>query len=297
MPLRLALCTSLTLALLAAPAGADAADVVTPSSVAASTTVPEGGARTLTLRCPGAAVALNAAVTRRGDGVDVVRSSPGVTAGDWRFRLAASSGPTARQRRVHAVLRCVSLALPSGVSGARLTVSTRRPPAVRVAPGSPADLRVRCPRGFISTGYGLAPTSFRDLTVAAAVPSARGWDFTIESLGGPPATTRAAVRCLKRTVSARRDGRTTQLRFAITRRVFSDAVGRRPGSSGALTHSCGATPFSIATGHALDPLDDIVIGDGGPAGPRTGRWTFRAASSDDVTTSYLVCLKRHTQFG
>jgi hypothetical protein len=66
MPTRFALSASLIIVLLALPASALAADVVVPSRVAASTTVPAGGSRTLTLHCPATAVALNAAVTRRG---------------------------------------------------------------------------------------------------------------------------------------------------------------------------------------------------------------------------------------
>ncbi|HMJ97069.1 MAG TPA: hypothetical protein VK486_14535 [Thermoleophilaceae bacterium] len=296
MPTRFALCTSLTIVLLAAPASALAADVVAPSSVVGSTTVPAGGSSTLTLRCPPTAVALNAALTRLGDGVEA-RSIPGAGENDWRFRLSAFHGPTRRQRQVRAVLRCVRLEVPTGVSGVRLLVSTRRPPGVRIQGGSTASLAVRCARGFIPTGYGLDLQPGRDLTAAEAMPTARGWDFEIESLGGPSGRARANVRCLKASVGARRDGTATQLRFHVARRVFSDSVGPRPGRNGVVTHSCARNQFSVATGHTVDQPDDISVTSGGPAGLRAGRWTFRAADTTDVMTNFLLCLNRHTQFG
>ena len=110
---RIALCTSLTIALLAAPASALAANVVVPSSVAGSTVVPAGGSSTLTLRCPAPGVALNAAVTNHDPGVTVRRSIPGSGVGTWRFRLTGTDGGGG----VRAVLRCVRLQLPVGVAG------------------------------------------------------------------------------------------------------------------------------------------------------------------------------------
>ena len=295
MPTRFALCTALTLAVLAAPASALAADTVVPSSVAASTTVPAGGSSTLTLRCPGTAVALNAAVTRRGAGVTVRRSIPGAGSGLWRFRLSATPG--ARSRGVRAVLRCVRLRLPAGTAPARLFVSTRRPPAIRVPAGTSSTLEVRCPAGYLGTGYGFERGARRDLTLGAAEPKAGGWDFRTENGGDTPASARLSVRCLKRTVDASRAGAPTQLDFAVARLVFSDLVGQRPGSGGAFRHTCARRQFSVATGHVLDFDDPLLVTGGGPVGPRRGRWTFRRASADDVMTSFLVCLGRRSQFG
>lgn len=293
MPTRLALCTSLTVALLAAPASALAADVVTPSSVARSTTVPAGGSSTLTLRCPTEAVALNAAVTRRGGGVIVHRSTPGTQAGDWSFRLSAFNGASARQRGVRALLRCVRLRLPVGFSPARLSVSTQRPPAIRVPGRSSTRLVVRCPRGFASTGYGL-DQRLGELTVAEATPSPRGWDFRIENLGAPPQRARLSVRCLKRTVAARRGGAPTQLSFQLAQRDFSNTVGS---GSGSFTHSCRRSEFSVATGSVVDPAGDIVLTGSHPARTQGGRWAFSNATAGDQVQSFLVCLSRRSQFG
>jgi hypothetical protein len=290
---RIALCIALTIALLAVPASALAADVVAPSSVAGSTTVPAGGSSTLTLRCPASAVALNAAVTRRGAGVTVRRSIPGAGSGDWRFRLAAAAG--ARNRGVHAVLRCVRLALPAGVSGARLVVSTSRPPSIPVPAGFSPPIDVSCARGFTATGYGLDRGVSRDVTVASAVPSARGWSFRLENTGASSANARLSVRCLKRVVNARRGGSPTSLSFRVTRREFSNRVG--PGTRSRFSHSCRQSEFSAATGSIVDPAADIELGGSHPTRSRGGRWTFARVSAGDRVRSSLVCLSRRTQFG
>jgi hypothetical protein len=293
---RFALCSTLTIALLALPASALAADVVVPSRVAASTTVPAGGSRTLTLRCPATAVALNAAVTRRGAGVTVRRSIPGTGSGDWRFRLSAAAG--ARRRGVRAALRCVRLALPAGISKTRLVVSTRRISAITVPAGSSTGLDVRCARGFIATGYGLDRTT-GDVTLAGAEPRPRGWDFRVENTGTSAANARLSVRCLKQRVQGRDAGGATELNFAVRRRVFSDAITRKPPprSRGTFTHTCAESQFSIATGHALDAADGAVVTGTGPDGLRAGRWTFRGARPGETMTTFLLCLSRHTPFG
>ena len=121
---RIAVCIPLTIALLAGPASALAANVVVPSSVADSTTVPADGSRTLTLRCPATAVALNAAVTNHDPGVTVRRSIPGSKAGTWSFRLRGEGGGGG----VRAVVRCVRLQLPVGVTLPRRAVETGQRP-------------------------------------------------------------------------------------------------------------------------------------------------------------------------
>ena len=285
---RIALCIPLTLVLLAAPASALAADVVVPSSVADTTTVPAGGSRTLTLRCPETAVALNAAVTNHDPGVTVRRSIPGTRPGTWSFRLSGASGGGGG---VRAVLRCVRLLMPVGVSGARLDVSTRRPPVV-VPAGGRITVRLRCGAAWVGTGYGFDPGTRGDARLASVVPRPHGWDFTIANAGSTEATARVSARCLRQAVTSTRG----RLRFDMARRVFSDAVGRRPGSAGTLTHTCGASQFSLATGYAVDAADEVQLRLTHPEGPRAGRFRFRRAASDDVVTTFLVCLNRRTQF-
>jgi len=293
MRTRFALCTSLTIALLAVPASALAADVVVPSSVSGSTTVPAGGASTLTLRCPAAAVALNAAVTRRGAGVTVRRSIPGAAPDDWRFRLTAAAG--ARSRSVRAVLRCVRLAVPVGLSGARLVVSTRRSPLFEVPAGSFIAAQTGCPAGFVATGYGLDRGARRDVTIAAAIPTANGWNFSIEDTSASRTRARLTARCLKRVVSAHRRGATTSMTFRVRRRELANRVG--PGAGGRFSHSCRRSEFSAATGSVVDPADDIELSGSHPAGASGGRWTFSRVHAGDRVRSSLVCLSRLTRFG
>ncbi len=289
---RIAVSISITIALLAGPASASAANVVVPSSVVGSTTVPAGASSTLALRCPGTAVALNASVTRRGAGVTVRRSIPGADAADWRFRLTAAAG--ARRRGVRAVLRCVHLRLPVGVSDARLVVSRRRSPVFEIAPGSFVAAQAGCPAGFVATGYGLDRGARPDVTIAAAIPTAHGWNFTLENSGASPARARFTARCLKRVVNARRGGSATSLTFRVQRREFSNHVG--PGARRSFSHSCRTSEFSTATGSAVEPVADIELRGSHPTRSRGGRWVFANASSGDAVSSSLVCLSRRTGF-
>jgi hypothetical protein len=289
MPSRFALCASLTIVLSAVPASALAADVVVPSSVARSTAVPTGGSKTLTLRCPAEAVALNAAVTNHDPGVTVQRSIPGAGAGSWRFRLTGSDSGGG----VRAVLRCVRLRLPAGVGGARLDVRTRRPP-VAVPAGGRTTVRLRCGRAWVGTGYGFDPGTFGATRLASVVPRAHGWDFTIQNDSAAAETARVSARCLRQTVTSSQGD---QLRFGVARPRFSDAVGARQGSAGTFTRSCGKSQFSLATGFAVDAADQVKLRLTHPEGLRAGRFRFRGAASDDVVSTFLACLGRRSQFG
>jgi hypothetical protein len=291
MLLRLAAFAALILLVLAVPAAAQAADTVRPSAVSGSASVPAGGSRGLTLRCPGTSVALNAAVTRQGPGTTVRRSAPGDDAGSWRFRLRNDADGA---RRVEATLRCVRLEVPSGVSGAGLMVSTRRPPAFTIPPGGSSSVDVRCARGWLPTGYGVgAGADAADVKVAFAFPDAREWSFTLENTGSDPALASVSVRCLRRIVSARRGGSPTELRFLLDHPFFTNSVG--PGAR-AFSHSCSSRQFALATGVVLDPADDIVMRDSHPAGARRGVWSFRQPSGTEEVDSKLVCLGLSPRF-
>jgi hypothetical protein len=286
---RTALCISLPIALLGVPASALAADVVVPSSVALSTAVPSGGSKTLTLRCPAEAVALNAAVTNHDPGVTVRRSIPGRAPGAWSFRLAGADGGGG----VRAVLRCVRLRLAVGMGGARLDVSTRRPPVV-VPAGGRTTVRLRCGRAWVGTGYGFDPGTRGNSRLASVVPRAHGWDFTLQNDGAVASTSRVSARCLRQTVTS---GQGAQLRFGVARPTFSDAVGAPPGSAGTFTHSCRESQFSLATGYTVDAADPVQLRLTHPEGRRAGRFRFRAAERDDVVSTSLVCLSRRSSFG
>jgi hypothetical protein len=292
---RFAFCLAiLALSLVAAlPASAQAADVVRPSSVTAGTVVPPGGARTVTLRCPALAVAVNAAVTRKGAGVVVQRSSPGRQAGNWSFRLVDAPGGGGRGAKM--VLRCLRLDLAKGLSGARLVVSTSHR-GVSVPAHSSFPVEVGCEPGAVATGYALQGGRRGLMRFASVEPTARGWSFVVENTGGARAGATVHGRCLKRRVAARSD-RTgaVSLRLGITRRVFRNRVG--PGTAApTLAHRCRAREFSLATGSTVDPLDSIELAGSAPAGPRAGRWTFRGARRGDEVRTSLVCLSRGSRF-
>jgi hypothetical protein len=292
MPSRLAACISLAAALLCVPAAAHAKDVVRPSSVEAGTTVPAGGATTLTLRCPVGAVALNAAITSHGAGVTVSRSIPGSDAGDWSFRLTAAAG--ARSRGARALLRCVRLELPAGFSGVRVAVVTHTNKRIAVPAGSSTAVQVRCGGAWTGTGYGLERSARGRVKIAAALPAAHGWNFRLENTGARAGRAAVSVRCLRTAVTGRSGGATRTLRFEVVRREFSDSVG--PGPARTFSHSCGLNQFSVATGSVVDSAGAIELSGSHPSGSRGGRWAFRRASAGDQVSSFLVCLARHTQF-
>jgi hypothetical protein len=292
MPLRIAACLSLTAALLALPAAADAANVVRPSSVSSTALVPAGATRTVSLQCPSSSVALNGAVTRTGPGVTVRRSTPGSQPGTWRFRVAAQRGGGAR--RAHAVLRCVRLAVPRGLSGASLGVKTRTRPVVPIPVGGTASVAVRCGPAWLATGYGLDAGPSGNVRLASAVPVAHGWDFTLENVGSAPATAGVSARCVRQTVSAQRSGGSAELRFQITRPSQANSLGTSPRPR--FSHSCGQRRFSLATGFTLDPLATIELADSGPLKATWGRWQFRQASGGDEVRTFLVCLSRSSEF-
>lgn len=276
------------LAVLAAvPAGAQAANVIRTTSVTASAVVPEGSTSSSRLECPAPWVALSGAVISKGTGVTVRRSSPGNGAGDWRFRFAADRSS---RRTVRTVLRCVRLALPSGVSGARLNVQMRSRLNITVPARGTASAAVRCSSGaWVATGYGFAD-SRGTVRIASAVPSARGWNFVLENTGSADGLAAVSTRCLRQRVAATSGG---ELRFRVSRQSDENTVGpNRPRFS----HRCGANRFSLATGSIVDPDGTIELADSGPQRVGWGRWTFRRASGSERVRTFLVCLARGSGF-
>jgi hypothetical protein len=285
MRLRIAACISVAAALISLPAAAHAAGSVRPSSITAATVVPSGGTSTIGLRCPPQAVALNAAITRRGSAVTVERSIPGSGPADWRFKLSAADSGS---RGVRAVIRCVRLRLPVGVSGARLALRTRKQPRIAIPAGGTASARLRCGPAWLATGYGLdAGGSVR---LAAAEPVAHGWNFTLENVGSTPVSAGVSARCLRHTVRAG----SAELRFHASRPSHSNVLG--PARASRFRHGCDPSRFSLATGFAVDPLDTIELAASAPFGRLWGRWTFRHPTGGDQVRTFLVCLSRQSGF-
>ena len=253
------------LALLAA-APAQAALIETPT-VTRSATVSPDAPRSLTLTCPSPAVAVSGAVT---SGLRTLRASfPRRDTNGWIFRFASPAGT----RNVTALLRCVRLNLPSGLSGVRLEVGSAFKGRIRIEPGATRRIAVSCPAGQFPTGWGIERNEA--LAVAAAVPSSDGWVFRIENTGASAALVAAHIRCMARTQRAS-NGMTH--RFAWRTRD-----GR----------ACRREESSLATGVSLDPAAGTLLTGTYPLGERRGRWNVRGSGS---VKTMLLCLARNTSF-
>jgi hypothetical protein len=284
---RLAACISLSVVPLAAPGGALAGEVMKASSVTADVVVPAGGTSSVSLECPGTAVALSGAVRQMGSAVALRRSTPGLGANDWSFRFAANGSGG---RRVSAVLRCVRLAVPAGLGEARLEVKTLRRTGVVIPAGGTASVQVRCGLAWLATGHGLEPGTSGNVRVASAVPVAHGWNFVLENVGAAPVSAGVSARCLRQTVRAG----SAELRFRASRPSRGNTLGNS--SSPSFAHGCGAGRFSVATGLVLDPLATIELAATGPVRRAGGRWSFRQASGGDRVRSFLICLRTDSTF-
>jgi hypothetical protein len=292
MPFTTVLRLSVAAALLAAPAQALAADVVRTYSVTGRLVAPTSHPSTISLHCPPNAVALNAAVTRKGRGAVVRRSVPGHGTGDWSFRIAATGSGS---RAVSAVLRCVRLQVPAGLIGARLDVRTRHQSSIDIAPGATMRTRLGCGRAWTATGYALGGGRRNNVRLAEVVPGAHEWSFTLENTGSVKAHVGVSARCIRSRVTARSArGGAAALAFQVSRQSRSNTVG--PGPARTFSHRCGADRFSVATGSSVDPLDPIELALSSPARPGAGRWTFAHASAGDRVQSFLVCLSRASGF-
>jgi hypothetical protein len=262
----------------AIPSTAAAAPVVDPISVSRSATVPAGATRSLTLTCPGSAVALHAAATSR---LAPIASVPGTNPRRWTFRFASEA-----PRRASAVLRCVRLRLPVDVERVRLNVGTVRLPDLTVRAGSTIRRAMSCQPGQLPTGWGLAGEA-PGVAVAAAIPRRRGWVLRVENTGATEATATMQIRCLQR---RQRASSGQEHRFATRLTSFTDRL-----RGGRLSHSCRPSEFSVATGASVDAADDVLLTRTFPSGGRAGSWVFRAPGGSQVRTS-LVCLARDTGF-
>lgn len=279
-------------ALAVLPAGAAARSTIVASSVERSAAVPAGGTTSLRLACPKRAVALNAALVRRPRGVVVRDSIPGAEARRWTFRLSADAG--ASDREVTAIVRCVQLRLPARVSDVILRVSSETQPDRLVSPGGSVRVEPRCPRGYVATGQGIGAGS-RAISVGAAVPSAGGWDFRIENTGDTASTFTARIRCLQRTVTGSRKGRTVRLRFDVQRTSFRRTVpaGRDPGFEG----FCARDRFSVATGISLGRDHDVVLENTYPVAGSAGQWDLGNARAAESVRAHMLCVARFSRFG
>jgi len=263
----------------ALPAHASA-KLIRAISVSASTNVPAHETRDVFLKCPARAVALNAAATSALDATDSV---PRFTARGWTLAFSAGNA----SRTASAVLRCVRMQLPQGVSGVGLAVETRIEPVPEVAPQNTQKLSIKCSHGFVPTGWGLDRSGDDNgLAIAAALPTKHGWSFNVENTGNVGAAGTLYTRCLERKQRA-----ATGQHHAFKTRVAKSSV-----SGASATRSCRASEFSVATGLSLPAQDDIFLTGTGPVGAHAGQWRFAKASGAGAVRTSLVCLSTATRF-
>jgi hypothetical protein len=252
--------------------------VVEPVSVTGNVDVPAGQTRSLTLRCPARAVALNAA------SLDATSSVPGINARRWTFHFSAgASSETSR-----AVLRCVRLRLPRRVSGVGLAVGTVIEPVFQLPPGNTQDLTIKCPSGQVPTGWGLERTGAANgLAPTAARPTKRGWFFAVVNSGAAPAAGNLHIRCLER-----RQRASTGQRHAFSTRVAS--FTERLQGGGSASRSCRASEYSVAAG--LSGSGGVRLTGSSLVGARGAEWAFAAPPGAATAQTSLVCLARTTGF-
>jgi hypothetical protein len=273
----------LTAALAAFPAAAEARDVIQPSTISRAATAAAGATRTLDLSCRAPAIALNATATDLPAGAEVRRSQPRAGLLGWSLELAAAESPT--PQRLSAAVRCLRLALPTGVTDVSIRAATMRLP-VPVPAGATQRASLRCERGYIPTGYGL-DRGGAPLRLVRAVATARGWSFELANASAAAADASVSVRCARARVEGRRADAPVSMRLELRRAGFSDAVV----AGTALRHSCRADEFSVATGFDARAVE---LDSAQPLGARGGLWSFSGGSGRVETQ--LLCLARDSTF-
>jgi hypothetical protein len=269
----------------AAPFAAPPAEarVVEPVTVAKSLTVPAGETRTLNLRCPARAAALNGAVRGALAGAESIPSS---NPRNWTFRFTGGSAP----RTAGAVLRCVRLRLPHGVRRVGLVVGTQIEPVIEVPAGNSQVIAVKCTKGQVPTGWGLKRrTPDSELELASVVPTGHGWRFTVQNAGPVGAAGTVYGRCLER---RQRAASGQQHAFATRVASFTERVD----GGGTTSRSCKRGEYSVATGVALPEDGRVSLTSTGPTGDRGGAWSFAQPGGSAAVQTSLVCLARTTGF-
>jgi hypothetical protein len=261
-------------AAVAIPAAADA-KVVEPVWVTKNVAASPGQTKSITLKCPAHAVALNGAAPN---------ASSSVAAADarrWTFRFT---------RPGTAILRCVRLRPPHRVGSLSLIVGTTFEPVFEIPPGFTQRIDVKCTTGEIPTGWGLERrTEDNGLSIAGAVPIKKGWSFAVRNTGPVGAAGSLSARCLERRQRAEGGQRHT---FSTRIASFTEQVD----GSGTTSRSCRANEYSVATGVALPADDDVLLTGTGLTGERGGEWSFSQPNGAATVQTSLICLARYTGF-
>jgi hypothetical protein len=257
-----------------------------PSSVGRTIDVGPDGA-TLTLACPGGAVALAGAVSAISPEVTTRASVPrGIT--EWRFSFAGGPG------RARAVVRCVRVRPSANFRTSLIRVASRTFGGT-VTPDRSLRATLRCPAGYTPTGYGFEQGDSGTATVTAARPGSRAWSFVLENEGSGDTRPTLHTRCLSRSATATRPGASASQPLIVRVAGWRDRV--RGASRRRITHRCPAGHFSAGAGHSLPAGDDIVATRAFAFRSRPGRWLFTNPGGRAVTArSYLTCLSLRTDF-
>lgn len=249
------------------------ARVVEPVWVTKRVDVAQGQTKSVTLRCPARAVALNGAAPH------AASSIPAIDARRWTFRFIRSG---------NAVLRCVRLRLPHSVHRVSLVVGTVFEPVFELPPGFTQQIAVRCASGQVPTGWGLERrTHDNGLAIVGAVPTKHGWLFSVRNTAPIGAAGSLAIRCLKKKQRA-----PTGQHHSFSTRVasFTERV------EGGLTASraCASNEYSVATG--VSPAGDLVLRGTTLTGERDAEWNLSSATGATAVQTSLICLARNTGF-
>jgi hypothetical protein len=262
----------------AAPVGAASKLKPKIRTVSRTKTV-KAGNRAFSVRCRKGYTALSGSPTPPGIGVDLTRSTPGPGKRRWRFGFF-----TSENIRVRVVLRCVK---------GRPRLRTRRKKGIRVLPLTTRTVRVRCPRGWVPTGWGERQPPGSGLARAAALVAPPALDFFRVGVSGrkmafglrnesEDETGRVDlyVRCWKK---RKRAGR-------IVRRT----VHRHVTTSGEVTlrGKCRRRQISLFTGFSFDPSTGVGLSSTRPIHKRSARWVFQNPLVDETDIDVSVfCLK------
>jgi hypothetical protein len=261
------------LGLVAFPAAAQAR-VVEPVWVNKQVNVTPGQTKTVTLKCPAHAVALNGAAP------NAASSTPVPDARRWTFRFLKSGS---------AVLRCVRLRLPHSVHNVDLQVGTIFEPVFELPPGFTQTIFARCHSGEVPTGWGLERrTDTNGLTIAGATATKHGWLFRVKNTAPIGAAGNLSIRCLDKKVRA---GSGLQHLFATRIASFNERIE----GGGSTNRACRSNEYSVATGVDL-PDGDVRWTGTTLVGARNGEWSFSRAQGSTAVTTSLICLARYTGF-
>jgi hypothetical protein len=260
-----------------------AARVVEPVTVSKSVSVPAGQTRTLDVRCPARAVALNGSVRGPLAGTE---SIPRNDARHWTFRVTAGT----RARSTGVDLRCVRLRLPHRVDGVGVSVGTQIEPIFEIPAGNTQQIALKCNRGEVPTGWGLGRRSPDNaLELAGVVPTDHGWLFTVANPGPVGAAGTIYARCLQRKQRAA----SGQHHFFSTRvAAFSQPID----GGGTTSRSCRRRELSVSTGVSLPAGGGIRMTATSLFGSRGGEWSFAQPFGAASIKTSLICLARSTGF-